>query len=198
MSFLKKFTQKLTSPNATVTLKLDKYGVAAGENIVGALIVTSREEFDAVQVRCEICCSEEARITKQVFDAQLQRSVPREVNESAVLFAAKPVLSGPVHLVNGETKEYPVSINIPAGARPTYQSITNRVNWTIKGVVAVDGRPDCVSQQIAMQVAPAPTQPVIQERQVIREVVMIPCKYCGGLMVQTETACPRCGAKRQV
>jgi RNA polymerase subunit RPABC4/transcription elongation factor Spt4 len=25
---------------------------------------------------------------------------------------------------------------------------------------------------------------------------MIPCKYCGVLMPQTETVCPNCGARR--
>jgi len=33
-------------------------------------------------------------------------------------------------------------------------------------------------------------------REVIREVVMIPCKYCGTLFPQTGTFCPHCGAKR--
>jgi rubrerythrin len=35
-------------------------------------------------------------------------------------------------------------------------------------------------------------------REVIREVVVIPCKYCGTLFPQTTTACPHCGAKRTV
>ena len=35
-------------------------------------------------------------------------------------------------------------------------------------------------------------------REVIREVVMIPCKYCGALFQQTATFCPNCGAKRTV
>jgi hypothetical protein len=35
-------------------------------------------------------------------------------------------------------------------------------------------------------------------REVIREVVMIPCKYCGALFAQTATFCPNCGAKRTV
>ena len=38
--------------------------------------------------------------------------------------------------------------------------------------------------------------PSIKEKEVIREVVMIPCKYCGGLMPQTSIFCPNCGAKR--
>jgi rubrerythrin len=33
-------------------------------------------------------------------------------------------------------------------------------------------------------------------REVIREVVVIPCKYCGTLFPQTVTFCPHCGAKR--
>ena len=43
--------------------------------------------------------------------------------------------------------------------------------------------------------APSPSQ-VIKEKEVIREVVMIPCKYCGALMPQTAIVCPYCGAKR--
>jgi hypothetical protein len=35
-------------------------------------------------------------------------------------------------------------------------------------------------------------------REVIREVVMIPCKYCNALFLQTATFCPNCGAKRTV
>jgi len=33
-------------------------------------------------------------------------------------------------------------------------------------------------------------------REVIREVVVIPCKYCGTLFPQTAIFCPHCGAKR--
>gem|GEM_PF-5825590 len=32
--------------------------------------------------------------------------------------------------------------------------------------------------------------------EVVREVVMIPCKYCGALFQQTATFCPHCGARR--
>ena len=39
--------------------------------------------------------------------------------------------------------------------------------------------------------------PTIQKEVITREVVMIPCQYCGGLMVQTATFCSNCGAKRK-
>jgi len=48
--------------------------------------------------------------------------------------------------------------------------------------------------------APQPKTPVkevIKEKEIIKEVVMVPCSYCGGLMPQTATFCPNCGAKRK-
>jgi len=36
------------------------------------------------------------------------------------------------------------------------------------------------------------------QKEVHKEVVLIPCKYCGGLMPQTSTFCPSCGARRKV
>lgn len=32
---------------------------------------------------------------------------------------------------------------------------------------------------------------------ITKEIVMIPCKYCGALMPQTSTFCPECGARRK-
>jgi len=36
------------------------------------------------------------------------------------------------------------------------------------------------------------------QKEVLKEVVMIPCKYCGSLTPQTSTFCPNCGARRKV
>jgi len=32
---------------------------------------------------------------------------------------------------------------------------------------------------------------------IVREVVMVPCQYCGGLMPTTATQCPSCKAPRK-
>lgn len=45
---------------------------------------------------------------------------------------------------------------------------------------------------------PPTTHTITKEKEVIKEVVMIQCKYCGGLMPQTATFCPNCGARREV
>jgi hypothetical protein len=196
MLFFKKFTSKFTAPKANVQLKLSQYSVALGENLEGTLTVSSMEDFEAIEVRCEISCVEQARVIRQEYDAQLRRTLPREVQESSVLFAAKPVLSGPTHLANGETRDFPLSVNVPAGGRATVQGMDRSVSWSIKGVVAVDGRPDVVSKIEALQVVQPSAQPVIKEKEIVRQVVMIPCKYCGALMDQLVTVCPNCGAKR--
>jgi hypothetical protein len=200
MGFLKKFTNKLTAPDAIVQLRFTNYSVALGDNLQGTLNVASKEDFDTTEVRCEIACIEQAKVIREVYDAALKRSIPRVVDESMIVYSAKPALSGPTHFTNGETRSIPISINIPAGARPTYAGVDRRILWTIKGVLSVDGRPDRTTETCEIQVI-TPTmqaQAATVQKEVIRTVVMIPCKYCQGLMDQTLTACPNCGAKRTV
>jgi len=200
MGFLKKFTNKLTAPEAAVQLRLSNYSVSLGENLQGALNVTSKENFETTEVRCEIACIEQAKVIRDVYDAALKRSIPRVVDESAVIYYAKPALCGPTNFANGENRSIPINFNIPAGARPTYAGVDRRVTWTIKGVIAVDGRPDKTTETCEIQViAPTiQTQAVAAQREVICTVVMIPCRYCQGLMDQTLTVCPNCGAKRTI
>jgi hypothetical protein len=40
-------------------------------------------------------------------------------------------------------------------------------------------------------------QKEVKEKEIIKEVVLIPCKYCGGLMPQTSIFCPNCGAREK-
>jgi hypothetical protein len=200
MSFFKKFTNRLTAPEATVQLKLGSYSVPLGENLQGTLNVQSKEDFDTTEIRCEILCTQQAKVLKEVYDPSLKTSVAKVVEESAIICNLKPSICGPTHFTNGNNRDFPININIPSGATPTSSGLDRRVTWTIKGVLAVDGRPDRTSQINELQVtAPiaATIQPMIQ-REVIRTVVMIPCKYCQALMDQTLTACPNCGAKRTI
>jgi hypothetical protein len=200
MGLLKKFTNHLTAPDANVQLMLNNYSVAAGDNLQGALNINSKEDFDSTGVRCELSCVEQAKVIKEIYDPGLKRSIPQIVDQTVVIFDAKPTLLGISHFTNGENRNIPVNINIPAGAKPTYVGLDHRITWTIKGVVTVDGRPDRTTQVYEIQVV-APTvqtQAIPVQREVIRTVVMIPCKYCQGLMDQTLTVCPNCGAKRTI
>jgi len=196
MSFFKKFTDKIKAPDASLQLRLGNYSVALGESLQGTLNVSSKEDFDATEVRFEIQCVERANVIRQVYDANLKMSVPREEEQSTVLFEAKPPISGPTHLTNGEVRDFPLTVSIPQGARPSYIGVDRNVTWTIKGVIAVHGRPDRTSQTLELQVFQATGQPMTGTKEVVRTVVLIPCKYCQGLMDQTATVCPNCGAKR--
>lgn len=200
MSFFKKFTNKLTAPEASVQLRLSNYSILLGENLQGTLNVSSREDFETTEVRCEVSCVERARVIKQVYDPTLKTSIPKVVEESTVIYASRPPLSGPAHFTKGETRDFNLNANIPAGARATYAGVDRSVTWTIKGVLAVDGRPDRTTETSEIQVLTPTIQPgaTTTQREVIRTVVMIPCKYCQGLMDQTLTACPNCGAKRTI
>jgi len=200
MGFFKKIHNKVTKPDVNVDLKLTSYSVALGANLEGSLNIYSKEDFDVTEIRCEIQCTEEARVVRYQYDPATKRNALREVQETQTLFSAKPAISPATHLSNGENRILPFSINIPACGRPTYQAIQDNVSWTIKGVLAVDGRPDATSQIAAIQVITQPAQPTISNptvvKEVVREVVKIPCNYCHTLFDQLETTCPNCGAKR--
>jgi len=199
VSFFKAIKDKLTSPEAGISLRLNKTSFALGENIEGTLTVSSSEDFEVTEIRCEIECIEEAKRLKRVYDERFHTYTEKEFNESATLYSARPAVSGPLKMNNGYAGTFPFSVNIPAGGRPAYKSVEDNVTWLIKGVIVIDGRPDITSMKTEIQVlqpSAAPAGAVVKE--VIREVVMIPCKYCGALMQQTETVCPNCGAKRTV
>jgi len=181
-----------------VRLQFTNYSVALGDNLQGTLNVASKEDFETTEIRCEIECVERAKVIEQVYDAALKRSIPQVVEKTIVVYSAKPALTGPSHFSNGEVRSIPININIPAGARPTYSGVDSKVTWTIKGVLAVDGRPDKTTETVELQVIAPTVQAAAVQREVIRTVVMIPCRYCQGLMDQTLTVCPNCGAKRTI
>ncbi|MGP3667117.1 MAG: hypothetical protein ACKD6N_01580 [Candidatus Bathyarchaeota archaeon] len=196
MSFLKKLAEKATPPKVNLKLNLKKDTYFLGENIEGELTLFSNDEFDADEIRCELQCIESAKVQKRFYDSHLKREVVREVWETATLYSIKPPISPQTHISKSFTGSFPFSINIPITMKPTYKGIDRKVTWLIKGVVAVKGRPDATSPTLEIQIAQPAATPIVKEKEIIREVVMVPCKYCGTLFPQTETACPNCGAKR--
>jgi hypothetical protein len=204
MGFFKKFTDRLTKPKATVSLKLDKYSFTPGEKLEGTLPVSSEEEVDATEIRAELRCEEKRKewvhTTETITHSDGShetRPVTRQEWKTSTLFSENPRGSGSIHLSAGYRGEFPFSTTL-AGGEPSYSSGDRSVNWTIKGVIGVKGRPDVTSPTSGIQVAMASAAPtVITEKIVEREVVMIPCQYCGGLFPQTVTTCPKCGAQRR-
>ncbi len=190
MGFFKRFKK----PKASVSLTIPKSTVELGEDLKGAISVDCEDEFDATEVRAELRCIEKRRREKWVYDERRRRNVRRVYWDVATLHSADPKAGGRVHLVPGFKKTFPVKVNIPAGGRESFDGLDANVSWNVKGVVAIDGRPDVTSESIELQVIRSAAGPTA----VKEEIAMVPCEYCGSLMPETATACPNCGAPRKV
>lgn len=190
MGFFKRFKK----PKASVSLAIPKSTAELGEDLKGAITVSCEEEFDATEVRAELRCIEKRRRERWVYNERRRRNVRQVYWDNATLHSSDPKASGRVHIVPGFKKTFPIKVNIPAGGRESFDGIDANVSWKIKGVVAIDGRPDVTSDTIELQVVrPVVAPGAVKER----EVVMVPCEYCGTMMPETATSCPNCGAPRK-
>jgi hypothetical protein len=193
MSFLKKLGNRLVVPKATVYLQLNDPFAVLGDNLEGTLTVTAHETIDAEEIRCELNCTETVQVSRTDYDPTLKRPVTRQFTENRVLYQANPVCSPATQLVPEVTRSFRFSANIPAGARPTFMSAIDNVEWQIKGVVAVHGRPDVTTQTMQFHVIPESQRPVNQAP----KIRLVPCEYCQTLMPETTLACSNCGARRK-
>jgi hypothetical protein len=189
VGFLGKLKEKVTPPNVHVSVTLKKQFFSIGENLEGTVQILPGEEVDCDEIRCEIACTERVRKVKRVYNPSLKREVEQEVWDSAVLFSSKPQLSGPAHLSQGVALSFPFSVPIPPHLPPSMKSLDRRVEWSLKGVVAVKGRPDATSKTVELVVVP---RELAQQPQ----PGTVTCKYCGTVYSQSLDRCPNCGAPR--
>ena len=192
MGFLKKFENRLVAPKADLNLQLCDSYVVLGDNLEGALIVSPREDIEAIEIRCEINCVETAQVIRNEYNPALKTIVPRQVTETRVLYSEKPSCSPAIELINGITKEFKFSINIPAAARQTCQSINDQVEWKIKGVIGVHGRPDITTKEQCFQVLLQSQRPLNEPA----KLRLVECQYCQTAMPENTLVCPNCGARR--
>jgi len=187
------FFKRFKKPKASVSLTVPKSTFELGENLKGAITVSCEDEFDATEVRAELRCIEKKKKERWEYNERRRRNVRVVYWDQATLHSANPKASGKLHMLPGFKKTFPIKVNIPAGGRESFDGMDANVTWSIKGVVAIKGRPDVTSETIELQVI-RPTAPrAVKEK----EVVMIPCEYCGSLMPETATSCPNCGAARK-
>ena len=187
MGFFKMFKK----PKIEINLELTKRTVALGTSTNGTIIISSKEEFDATEVRAELRCIEKIRRERWIYNERLRRNVRHVYWDSATLLSDDLVASGAMHIVPGFKKTFPIKVNIPASGRETLDGVDANVSWFIKGVVSVDDRPDATSDMIELQIIGAASLSIKEE------VEMVPCEYCKALMPVTSSSCPICGAPRK-
>jgi hypothetical protein len=177
-------------PKTAVKLNIPKNSFALGSKFDGTIIVSSKEEFDATEIRGELRCIEKRRREKWVYNEQRRQNVRQVYWETATHLSEDVKASGPMHIVPGFKKTFPIKVNIPNGGLETLDSIDANITWLIKGVVAVDGRPDAISKTYELQIFQ-------NTGSTIKEVKMVPCEYCKSLMPPASSSCPICGGPRK-
>jgi len=187
------FLSRFKTPKATVTLKTQSDHAELGGNLEGVITVVAREEFDATQIRAELRCIEKQRKERWVYNQRLKRNIRQVYWDQAILHSSDSTASGQIHIVPGFKKDFPIVLSIPITGRESFDGMDANVTWFVKGVVAVDDRPDVTSQTMEVQVVRTSGVPKTQEK----EVAMVPCVYCECLMAKTASFCPKCGAPRK-
>ncbi len=176
MSFFKRFLPM----KAKVWLTLDKPAFQEGETVAGKVNVESNEYIKADEVRVE------ARVFENWDEmVKVQRGdewVWENQSKRDTKFSTDLRLYGPTDFGSG-VRNFPFTVNIPP-AQPSHQG--GSIEYSVKGVVAVKGRPDVVGDT-NLSFAPPGAPPVMAE---------VRCEYCDGLMDASLTECPNCGAAR--
>lgn len=131
------FFKKLLPMKAKVWLSLEKPTFAEGEAVAGKVNVESKEYIQAEEVRVEARVYE--NYMEQVWVTIGNQRVRQNQQKKNTLFSRDVRVSGPTDLGNGTPRSFPFSVGIPA-YRPTRNG--GSIEYNVKGVVAVKGRPD--------------------------------------------------------
>jgi len=192
MGFFKKLEAHLVAPKADINLQISDEYVVLGDNLEGTITVSPHEDIQATEIRCEIKCLETIQTMRTEYNPATKSMYTHQVTENTILYQAKPACNPATELVNGVNRAFKLSINIPAGSRPTYMSTNDAVRWEIKGVIAVHGRPDVTTKELQFQVITQNQRPANEPP----KLRLVACQYCQSEMPENTLACPNCGARR--
>jgi hypothetical protein len=191
MGFFKRFTR----PRAKLSLKTEKHELVLGEEVKGIVEIKSEEEFDIEGITVSLNCSESVKKTR--MRSETNKEGEKEWHEEeywdrATLFSKSLKVCNEMHIPIGFSKEFSFAIQLPLIGRETYHSVDKNLQWHVWTDMKTRGRR---STRTACEILVA--KPLVLSKEIVREVVLIPCSYCGGLMPQTSTFCPNCGARRK-
>ena len=184
-------------PKARVELSAQKSQYSLGEQIKGFIKIASDEEFLVNQAIVCLNCNE--KIKKNRVWSDQYGTHQTEYWDNAVTYSSSCKLFGNARIPQGFSGSYGYALNISPAAKETLYSIDHYVNWLLYAVLQSKDRPNIQTINYEIQVARpqiSQSSPTIM-KEVTREVVLIPCAYCSGLMPQTSIFCPNCGARRK-
>jgi hypothetical protein len=202
MGFFKRFTR----PKAAIHLTAEKLEWHLGDELKGTVKLKSQEEFDVEEISVFLDCVETVTKTRRYQDTvqvgvndrtgyPIKKTVwqEEEYEDEATLYSDQVQVSGLMHVSVGFDKEFPYVIKIPLIERETYHSVAQTVEWWLSAYMWVKERKSIEAKSGTILVG----KPSVSAKEIVREVVLIPCAYCSGLMPQTSIFCPNCGARRK-
>ena len=215
--------KSLKAPSATIILNIAKDNFVLGETITGDLLVTSQEEFEADEIRVELQGVERLRTGGEAMvgvpetpETRLYSSTSSNTQSGTIriypMYNGRSKVNEKLRIPSNFSQQFSFKITIPAGLGPTFQGLRHdgqflERTWTLKGVVAVSGRPDVEtkkdinvaipSQPTASTMPSAPTQFVAPMPSIatpveqMTESAHVPAPAPPREMI---TSCTRCGA----
>ena len=190
------FLKRLKKPKASIAIDLPEGPFTLGEELNGTITVESEEEVTVNEVILKLVCIEGKKKIKKEWDP-VEGKTEEPYWDEAVLVNIKRKVSGPLSLTSGLKKDFPFSVKVPKVGRESYYSVDANVKWYVVARLDIKKRRNISTNELIQVTKPSTAPQVIKEKEIIKEVVMIPCKYCQGLMPQTSTFCSNCGARRK-
>jgi hypothetical protein len=140
------------------------------------------------------------RVREDVYNFEPKRKTilqEEEYFDYAPLYSDKVQVCSSVLVKSGFNKDFPFVIKLPLTGRETYHSVDNNVTWSVRASMKIKGQRGMLAKGGGEILVAKPSVSTPSTKEVVREVVLISCNYCGGLMPQTATFCPNCGARRK-
>jgi hypothetical protein len=181
------FFKRLMPLKANMSIDLASSVVEQGQPFKGVAALDAKESFMVEEVRMEITVKESYQEPVWERDSNgNQHQVIKNVEN--IRYSQKVPVSQSFEMVNGSRKEFPFEVTIPMY---TPSKPGGNITYSLKAVANVKGRPD-----VTRSVNPMITPSTVATRIIEREVIKVPCKYCGALVELTADAnkCPSCGA----
>lgn len=186
---------RFTRPRARLSLKTEKYELFFGEEVKGFAEINSAEEFDIEGIWVFLVCRESIKKTRRILvegDRGRKHWEDKEYWDTATLYSDCVKACNEMHVSQGLLLGVPFALKLPSLGRETYHSVDRNLRWEISATMKIKQRRSIETMYEVIVAKPSATQ-----KEVLREVVLIPCSYCGGLIPQTPLVCPNCGARRK-
>jgi hypothetical protein len=163
--------KKFKAPKGKIELRLDEVSYEATDKLTGQILLDPEEDISVDEFRIEFDAKKKVK-WKKGFSSY---------NATSSLETKKKSVGGSVKLAKGQHHEQPFNMDIPQHSRP---DPFTELEVTVKGVAAVQDRPDLTSD----------VKPVIN----FLYVTECPRQYGGcGFTSQPSTepvkTCPKCG-----